>query len=91
MWSPSVSADVATEIAPATRVPPPSPVPPSLKVTLPVGVPYGPLSVAVNVTVCAGADGLTDDVSATVAGASSNATAPMSHVRVFELCLAMPR
>jgi hypothetical protein len=44
--------------------PEPSVVAPSLKVTLPVGEAPEPVTVAVNVTDCAGALGLSDDATA---------------------------
>ena len=55
-------------------------VAPSRIVTLPVGVPDGAETVAVNVTAWPTADGFTDDVRVMALGAYSNSTAPMSHV-----------
>ena len=44
-------------------------VPPSLNTTVPVGVPAVEVTVAVNVTVCANCDGLTDEVTTVVVDA----------------------
>jgi len=55
-----VVAKVATP--PEPTVPVPIAVDPSLKVTVPVGVPEEAVTVAVKVTDCVGAEGLSDDV-----------------------------
>jgi hypothetical protein len=62
---PTDSDEVEKLALPPVSVPLPILTPPSLKVTLPVGVPTPgatALSVAVNVTVCPNTNGFTDDV-----------------------------
>ena len=67
-WDAVVRVDVAKVAAPLPfRVPLPRVVEPSLKVTLPVGVPDPPpvgLTVAVNATDCPFTDGLGEEVKA---------------------------
>ena len=66
----------ATESAAVANVPTPDPfsvpvpsvVAPSLKVTVPVGVPPAPVTVAVNVTDCPNTEGFSEDVSVVVLG-----------------------
>jgi len=60
---PSVSEEVVNEAAPAAKVAVPIAVPPSKNVTVPVGVPEAPVTVAVNVTACPTELGLTEDES----------------------------
>src|SRR5205807_3291232 len=66
LCGPAVSAAVANVAWPELSVPVPSVVVPSLKVTVPVGVPPLPVTVAVNVTGWPAAEGLTLEVSVAV-------------------------
>lgn len=63
---------------PLNRVPPPITVVPSLKVTLPVGVPPIPVMVAVKVIVCPNAAGFGLTVKTVVVGVKTYSNAPMS-------------
>jgi hypothetical protein len=65
---PAVSVDVANVATPELRVPDPRVVAPSRNVTVPVGVPPVPVTVAVNVTDWPAVDGLTDEASTVVLG-----------------------
>jgi len=59
--------DAVLKVAtPEASAPVPNCVAPSLKVTVPVGVPPAPLTVAVNVTVCPADDGLAEEASVVV-------------------------
>jgi hypothetical protein len=59
---PATSAEVEREACPAFNVPLPIEVAPSRKITVPVGVPPVPVTVAVNVTVCPAVDGFTEEI-----------------------------
>src|SRR5438445_11349998 len=68
LWLPTLKVDVAHVATPTASACAPQPVielAPSLKFTLPVGVPAPgavAVTVAVNVTLCPNTDGFTDDV-----------------------------
>ena len=63
---PSVSAEVVNVATPAESAPVPITVAPSLKLTVPLGVPAALVTVAVNVTACPTLLGLSDEASAVV-------------------------
>ena len=65
-WEPKARADVENVATPPLSVPVPSVVAPSRNVTMPVGVPPVPVTVAVKVTDWLTVEGLTDEVSAVV-------------------------
>jgi hypothetical protein len=60
------NVEVVNVATPLLSVPVPSVVTPSRNVTVPVGVPPAPLTVAVKVTDCPATDGFTEEVSAVV-------------------------
>ena len=67
VWLPTASVEVVKVATPLLSVTlPPSEVLPSVKVTVPVGVPPGPDTVAVNVTGCPNVLEGDDEVSAVV-------------------------
>ena len=67
LWLPTVSELVAKVATPEPlRVPLPMVVAPSLKVTVPLGVPLPPVTVAVKVTDCPKTDGLAELVTTVV-------------------------
>ncbi len=69
-WLPTARLEVAKVATPlALSVPVPSVVAPSLKVTVPVGVPPAPVTVAVKVTDWPKVEGLADEPSAVVVSA----------------------
>ena len=61
LWPPTASVLVANVATPPDKVAVPITVPASLKVTVPVGVPPVPVTVAVNVTGCPNALGFCDE------------------------------
>src|SRR5437762_1842901 len=63
-WLPTNSAAVVKDAVPLRNSAVPSGVPPSVKVTVPVGVPAPPLTVAVNVTAWPDSDGFSDEARA---------------------------
>jgi hypothetical protein len=63
---PSASEEVVNVATPPASVPLPITTPPSLKRTVPVGVPDELVTVAVKVTACPTLLGLTEDVSVVV-------------------------
>jgi hypothetical protein len=65
VWPPTESDELENVATPLVSVPAPMEVPPSKKVTVPVGVPPAPDTVAVNVTDCPKTDGFCDEVSVT--------------------------
>ena len=65
-WLPRLSALVENVAMPAESIPVPSVAPPSLKVTVPVGNPSDPLTVAVKVMDWPKALGLAEELSAVV-------------------------
>jgi hypothetical protein len=68
-WVPETSAEVEREAWPvAFSVPLPMEVVPSKKITVPVGVPPVPLTVAVNVIDCPAVDGFSEDSSDVLVG-----------------------
>jgi hypothetical protein len=68
---PATRVDVESVAIPLLlSVPGPSDVLPSKKVTVPVGVPLAPVTVAVNVTACPATDGLIDELITVVVGFS---------------------
>jgi len=67
-WLPTARAEVVKVAVPADSVPVPSTLAPSRKLTLPVGVPPVPMTVAVNVTDCPERDGFGDDPRVVVVG-----------------------
>ena len=69
-WLPSVSPLVVTPACPFTRVPVPSSVAPSAKVTVPVGVPIPPETVAVKLTALPSKAGLGVATRSVVVGAA---------------------
>jgi len=73
VWLPAVNVEMVNVACPLLRVTGlgvepvkavPGQVAPSMKVTLPVGVPLALVTVAVNVTDCPNVDGLGDDITA---------------------------
>jgi hypothetical protein len=65
-WEPRASVDVENDAAPPLSVPVPSVVAPSRNVTVPVGIPPVPVTVAVNVTGWPIVEGLTEEPSTVV-------------------------
>src|SRR5215467_1784966 len=84
VWLPTVSEEVVTAAVPAARGTAPITVAPSLKVTVPVGVPTLLVTVAVKVTACPTLLGLSDDTSVVPV-----AFAPVT-VRVADAALPFP-
>ena len=68
----------------------PSMVAPSLKVTVPVGVPAPELTVAVNVTDCPETEGLGEEASAVLVAANAWLTTWLSAVEVLAAKLVLP-
>ena len=91
-WEPTASVLVVNMAWPAlSRVPVPRMVEPSLKVTVPVGVPAPGLfavTVAVNVTACPDSDGLAEELTTVVVPAFF--TVSVSVLEVLPLKVASP-
>jgi hypothetical protein len=88
-WEPRVSAAVAhCAWAAASVTALQSVVDPSLKVTVPVGVPLA--TVAVNVTDCPEIDGFTLDASVVVVAVGSNVNVALTAVAAFMVTLQLP-
>jgi hypothetical protein len=87
-WDPRLNDDVVNDATPPLRVPEPSAVAPSKKLTVPVGVPAGDVTVAVNVLAWPNTEGsgAEDNVVAVANGAVAVSLTVLSPVFATYAC-----